>query len=195
MFDLQPLRHISTLRSVVVHTAVGEGTLAAPHLNRSPQLSRRAASGQAETRLTTAPWQSGRPPRHRTFADVSSSEGGCINACQRKMAERGEFAASLSLLSTQCPSTLPRKRGPLRGSPGIHCRDRSRAGAKRIRTISRQGGHRRLGGLIYCIANFQVTSFRRSVPRSSGIPVILDPGLGGLRWVAEWRIRPVWDQI
>jgi hypothetical protein len=88
------------------------------------------------------------------------------------MAERGEFAASLSLLSTQCPSTLPRKRGPLRGSPGIHCRDRSRAGAKRIRTISRQGGHRRLGGLIYCIANFQVTSFRRSVPRSSGIPVI-----------------------
>jgi len=25
--------------------------------------------------------------------------------------------------------------------------------------------------------------------------VILNPGLGGLRWVAEWRIRPVWDQI
>jgi len=23
----------------------------------------------------------------------------------------------------------------------------------------------------------------------------LNPGLGGLRWVAEWRIRPVWDQI
>jgi len=25
--------------------------------------------------------------------------------------------------------------------------------------------------------------------------IILDPGLGGLRWVAEWRIRPVWDEI
>jgi hypothetical protein len=76
------------------------------------------------------------PPRPRSFHTVLNfRRWDCINAGQRKTANKRRFAACTSLLTSQPHSDRRQSAGLFADRPGVHCRDRLRAGGGRIRTL------------------------------------------------------------